>query len=236
MQPTLKSKPKPKKKPVKKVGSKTKSQEVLKFLKARYGKGWTARKIKAELKGRVNIKTWPTKKTELLALLSKDHHKDIVEILNTIKAAQDTLDKLTKTERSTVDMLVNAGKRHIRTIMFKYSIDLPSGYTTDPEYWTNAAIKVISEIGVRKAKTELNKAHSKISDQDAEAEDRRSKYVQRRDPDRDRGRPINNTENLTFKKAKLPNEYKIIDSFLDCLLYTSPSPRDQRGSRMPSSA
>ena len=24
--------------------------------------------------------------------------------------------------------------------------------------------------------------------------------------------------------------------FMDCLLYTSPSPRDQRGSRMPSSA
>ena len=30
---------------------------------------------------------------------------------------------------------------------------------------------------------------------------------------------------------------KIINNFLwDCLLYTSPSPRDQRGSRMPSSA
>ena len=27
-----------------------------------------------------------------------------------------------------------------------------------------------------------------------------------------------------------------IDEFKDCLLYTSPSPRDQRGSRMPSSA
>ena len=26
------------------------------------------------------------------------------------------------------------------------------------------------------------------------------------------------------------------DEFYDCLLYTSPSPRDQRGSRMPSSA
>ena len=26
------------------------------------------------------------------------------------------------------------------------------------------------------------------------------------------------------------------DGHLDCLLYTSPSPRDQRGSRMPSSA
>ena len=26
------------------------------------------------------------------------------------------------------------------------------------------------------------------------------------------------------------------DKFMDCLLYTSPSPRDQRGSRMPSSA
>ena len=27
-----------------------------------------------------------------------------------------------------------------------------------------------------------------------------------------------------------------INLFADCLLYTSPSPRDQRGSRMPSSA
>ena len=29
---------------------------------------------------------------------------------------------------------------------------------------------------------------------------------------------------------------KIVDWYMDCLLYTSPSPRDQRGSRMPSSA
>ena len=29
---------------------------------------------------------------------------------------------------------------------------------------------------------------------------------------------------------------KFIEQFKDCLLYTSPSPRDQRGSRMPSSA
>ena len=29
---------------------------------------------------------------------------------------------------------------------------------------------------------------------------------------------------------------KVFDSYLLCLLYTSPSPRDQRGSRMPSSA
>ena len=28
----------------------------------------------------------------------------------------------------------------------------------------------------------------------------------------------------------------IVDMRMDCLLYTSPSPRDQRGSRMPSSA
>ena len=32
------------------------------------------------------------------------------------------------------------------------------------------------------------------------------------------------------------SEAKIVSEFLDCLLYTSPSPRDQRGSRMPSSA
>ena len=38
-------------------------------------------------------------------------------------------------------------------------------------------------------------------------------------------------EALEFSKVKMPwGQYK------DCLLYTSPSPRDQRGSRMPSSA
>ena len=30
--------------------------------------------------------------------------------------------------------------------------------------------------------------------------------------------------------------FLLIEKGLDCLLYTSPSPRDQRGSRMPSSA
>ena len=32
------------------------------------------------------------------------------------------------------------------------------------------------------------------------------------------------------------NTDKVYDRFRNCLLYTSPSPRDQRGSRMPSSA
>ena len=32
------------------------------------------------------------------------------------------------------------------------------------------------------------------------------------------------------------NEYDLISQVSNCLLYTSPSPRDQRGSRMPSSA
>ena len=32
------------------------------------------------------------------------------------------------------------------------------------------------------------------------------------------------------------NFTKWVDEQMDCLLYTSPSPRDQRGSRMPSSA
>ena len=29
---------------------------------------------------------------------------------------------------------------------------------------------------------------------------------------------------------------QVLNQFVDCLLYTSPSPRDQRGTRMPSSA
>ena len=36
--------------------------------------------------------------------------------------------------------------------------------------------------------------------------------------------------------AKNPNQIIDLDEFSRCLLYTSPSPRDQRGSRMPSSA
>ena len=36
--------------------------------------------------------------------------------------------------------------------------------------------------------------------------------------------------------AKLADVYPNISEAKDCLLYTSPSPRDQRGSRMPSSA
>ena len=47
-----------------------------------------------------------------------------------------------------------------------------------------------------------------------------------------------------FKKIILPNVGRGIipvlktpdDQYILCLLYTSPSPRDQRGSRMPSSA
>ena len=41
-----------------------------------------------------------------------------------------------------------------------------------------------------------------------------------------------------FISSALSNGASLIisDTYQDCLLYTSPSPRDQRGSRMPSSA
>ena len=45
---------------------------------------------------------------------------------------------------------------------------------------------------------------------------------------------INEVDN---KHIALHNDLKLLVTRLnDCLLYTSPSPRDQRGSRMPSSA
>ena len=48
-------------------------------------------------------------------------------------------------------------------------------------------------------------------------------------------------ENCKWFRSKLGTDYamrpgEIKDLFVVCLLYTSPSPRDQRGSRMPSSA
>ena len=36
--------------------------------------------------------------------------------------------------------------------------------------------------------------------------------------------------------ARLDSMMRMCDDYQACLLYTSPSPRDQRGSRMPSSA
>ena len=63
------------------------------------------------------------------------------------------------------------------------------------------------------------------------------------------GMPNVLTEGLTAIKAKSENWYATVEEFHGgevcdpvvagnyfCLLYTSPSPRDQRGSRMPSSA
>ena len=39
-----------------------------------------------------------------------------------------------------------------------------------------------------------------------------------------------------LRSVNLDHVKKIFDRSIACLLYTSPSPRDQRGSRMPSSA
>ena len=46
----------------------------------------------------------------------------------------------------------------------------------------------------------------------------------------------NHNKELVFHQGPFDNATNNIGEFLACLLYTSPSPRDQRGSRMPSSA
>ena len=43
-------------------------------------------------------------------------------------------------------------------------------------------------------------------------------------------------EGLVFSVKEMLEDYLEVMEYVDCLLYTSPSPRDQRGSRMPSSA
>ena len=48
-----------------------------------------------------------------------------------------------------------------------------------------------------------------------------------------RAEKLNPMKNLTMKEI---SQYGSFASIAACLLYTSPSPRDQRGSRMPSSA
>ena len=46
----------------------------------------------------------------------------------------------------------------------------------------------------------------------------------------------NDLGNLGENKLLLITAVKIMDEYYDCLLYTSPSPRDYAASRMPSSA
>ena len=41
---------------------------------------------------------------------------------------------------------------------------------------------------------------------------------------------------VSAQALKITDFETVVKPFTDCLLYTSPSPRDQRGSRMPSSA
>ena len=48
------------------------------------------------------------------------------------------------------------------------------------------------------------------------------------------GGMVNNVK--TFASVLMPGVVHMRHTHLPCLLYTSPSPRDQRGSRMPSSA
>ena len=67
-----------------------------------------------------------------------------------------------------------------------------------------------------------------------------SNNVDPADPTKFEAFPGNSTNNVDKKPdlaflAKPPQE-KVSKPAGDCLLYTSPSPRDQRGSRMPSSA
>ena len=54
------------------------------------------------------------------------------------------------------------------------------------------------------------------------------------------GKKIGVTRNLntrvTITQGYSPDEYEVLDQSDDCLLYTSPSPRDLSTSRMPSSA
>ena len=56
---------------------------------------------------------------------------------------------------------------------------------------------------------------------------------------KDKGHPYltvtqDDIANISAKIEKVPQAFDALSIF--CLLYTSPSPRDQRGSRMPSSA
>ena len=48
--------------------------------------------------------------------------------------------------------------------------------------------------------------------------------------------PVNPQRIYDLLDAKIPSNNAQNEAYKDCLLYTSPSPRDQRGSRMPSSA
>ena len=65
---------------------------------------------------------------------------------------------------------------------------------------------------------------------------RAEKAIAERDRDRYFETSAANFEQFRKVEAELVAEQEKVRTLEACLLYTSPSPRDQRGSRMPSSA
>ena len=60
--------------------------------------------------------------------------------------------------------------------------------------------------------------------------------LSREDGDKEESDSVGNQRKLLTEYVNKHDDFILYDVYIDCLLYTSPSPRDRTRSRMPSSA
>lgn len=121
---------------------------AMQYLKSRFGKGWTARKIKAELKEIIALGFWPTKKKELFEAIVSHYGDSIIEILSKPSPSEVAFDGLNIYERKAVEKIMKSyDTRVVGSVLRKLELPFPPGNTNDPHFWLHATISIIKEVG-----------------------------------------------------------------------------------------
>jgi hypothetical protein len=159
---TPKSAPEPKSKVVttpRATAAKTDAVQAMEILQNTFGKGYTARQIKAELKELIELTTWPTTKAALFQAIVKKYALEIVEILQKKDNAKSISGKLSEADKKAFNEIIAFHKDAIRFTMRQEGIDFPPGFTDDPDFETKCVILLIDQLGgdraVEKVKTKV---------------------------------------------------------------------------------
>lgn len=212
----VKAKPKAKSKAKPKLATAPKAKDektaTIDLLNDQFGKGWTARKIKAELQTTIELKTWPTKKTDLFAQIVKEYGDEIIDILHSRNANKAWLDKMTEQERKAIVEITDFTPSVIIQALQRSNIELPAGSTTDPAFKFKMAQLLVEEFGIDKAGEIVNEVGKDRNRLQKERNERIAHQNSRNEKMRKRGDPMPpQARVITFRGAKAPSQYSPSD-------------------------
>jgi hypothetical protein len=127
------------------------AEKAMEALNEMFGKGVTARQIKAELKEIIELPSWPTTKTALFAAIVKKYSLDIIDILSKRGNAKSAAGKLSEKDRKAFNEIIAFDKDPARFVMRQEGIDFPAGWTNDPDYQTKCVLLLIENLGADRA-------------------------------------------------------------------------------------